>query len=785
MLNHRLLVPSLHYKRPNPEIDFANSPFYVNTEMAEWKGGPYPRRAGVSAFGMGGTNAHVVLEEPPEVKRQQPENERPYHLLALSAKTAKALHELARRYVQHFEEQPEQPLVDVCFTANAGRSHFEHRLTVAGETSAQVQEKLGAFLRGEQPAGVLKGEAKATRRIAFLFTGQGSQSVGMGRDLYERQPTFRKTLDRCDALLRGHLEKPLLSVLYPQSDEESPLNETAYTQPALFALEYALCELWRSWGVEPSVVMGHSVGEYVAACVAGVLTFEDGLKLIAERGRLIQMLAKNGEMAAIFADEMRVRAAIARFRETVSIAAVNGPQNTVISGSRESIERILKELEAEGIIAQRLTVSHAFHSPLMEPILDAFEQAARKVNYSSPRIGLISNITGNPATEGEVGDAAYWRRHMRAPVQFHRSLQALGQQEDTIFVELGPHPVLLGMGAQCLPNSKAVWLPSLRRGRSDWLQMLESLGELYVRGVEVDWEGFDEVYGRRRLPLPAYPFERKRYWIERSQTRNTKAALPSQEPRLIKTGHPLLGNRLRTPLPIYESELKSLRAGWIQDHCVHGQILFPVAAYLEMALASSFNAFGKSAVALKEVSLEKELILSEIETRIIQLHLTANAEITTFRIYNLLGDDRSESNSWALLAKGKIDSGEMGPSRNKVKSLAEILSGCREELSVDAHYESLRRQGLNFGESLRILTELRRGKREALGRLEVPEPMRQETAGYRIHPLILEGCFQVIAAAIHGDGNSVEKGAYLPSGFESLKILGDIGHCVKKCFAEH
>ncbi len=782
MLNHRVLVPSLHYRQPNPEIDFANSPFYVNTVRSEWKAGPCPRRAGISAFGMGGTNAHVVLEEAPKVEPKQAEMERPFHLLTISAKTETALKELAGRYERHLGAHPGQSLGDVCFTANAGRSHFEHRLAVAGQSSRQVREQLGDFLRGEQPVSVFKGHAKVAQRpgVVFLFTGQGSQYVGMGRDLYETQPTFRKAMDRCDELLRAHLEKPLLSVLYPQPGEESPINDTAYTQPALFALEYSLYELWRSWGIMPSAVMGHSVGEYVAACVAGVFSLEDGLKLIAERGRLIQALPGGGEMAAVFAGEKRVAAAIAGYKETVSIAAINGPENTVISGARESIGKILRELEAEGIVAQHLVVSHAFHSPLMEPTLDAFERAASEVTYSSPRTGLMSNVTGRMVAGDEAGNAGYWRRHVRAPVQFYRSMQALHEGGEGVFVELGPHPVLLGMGAQCLPKDEGVWLPSLRRGRDDWQQMLESLGELYVRGADVRWEGFDGDYSRRRLPLPSYPFERKRHWIENSQPRNTNTILLPQDRKLLKIQHPLLGNRLRTPLPIYECELKSQAIPWTQNYRTHDLILFPVAAYLEMALSAFFDAFGRWPGALQEVSLEKELSLPEKQTCTIQLHLTReDSETSTFKIYSLLNNDAPDGNSWALVAKGKMWSGEMKPSGHEIEPIEEILRRCNEELGVDAFYESLGSQGLNLGEGFRVLTELKRGKREALGRLKMPELVRREKINYRMHPVLLEGCFQVIAAAIEGDdGRPVEEGVYLPAGFESLRIDGDIGRGV-------
>jgi len=778
MLQNKKVPPSLHYRNPNPQIDFEHSPFYVCHTLQGWEKSGSPRRAGVSAFGMGGTNAHVILEEAPELTHPPTKADRPTHLFTLSAKDENALMGLAERYVNYLKHDTSARTADICFTSNNGRTHFDHRLSVVAETTEVLHAKLDAFCCGTCPAGVYMGRQKAKNAppVVFLFTGQGSQYVGMGRELYETQPTFRKALDRCDELLRGRLEKPLLSVLYPQSGEESPLNETAYTQPSLFALEYALYELWRSWGIEPSVVMGHSVGEYVAACVSGVFSLEDGLKLIAERGRLIQALPKNGEMAAVFAGEERVAAAVGGYKETVSIAAVNGPENTVISGVRESLGRVLKELEAEGITAQRLVVSHAFHSPLVEPMLDAFERAASEVVYSSPRMGLISNVTGSLVRGDEVSSAGYWRRHVREPVRFYRSMQVLGERGEDIFMEIGPHPVLLGMGAQCLPKGEGVWLPSLRRGQKDWEQMLESLGALYVSGMKVLWKGFDGDYQRRRIPLPTYPFQAKRHWIERSEGKNLELLSFPKGAQRVKAEHPLLGNRLRTPQRMYEAEFNLDTIPWIRDHRVHDQTLLPITAYVEMVLAASNDVFGKTVGMLKEVFLEKELILQEKKTCTTQLLMTSEDEHTSaFQIYNLEEAGDSKTNSWTLIAKGKLCSGEMDPYALEIKPLDEIRHCCQEEVSVEAHYEILNDQGLNLGPRFRVLTELKRGKREALGRLDVPKLVMKEIGPYRIHPALLGGCLHVIAAAIDGDDTqTVEGGVYLPEGFESLRIYDNI-----------
>jgi len=780
MLHHKKVPPSLHYKKPNPQIDFEHSPFYVCHALQEWEGSGGPLRAGVSAFGMGGTNAHVIVEEAPELPSTNEEIDRPVQILTLSAKNEPALKRLAECYELHLGKHSRESLTDICFTANVGRSHFEHRLAVLGQSSGVVQEQLRAYLKGEQPDNVLNGQAKTSDlpQVVFLFTGQGSQGVGMGRELYDVQPAFRKALDKCDELLRPHLDKPLLSVLYPEPGQASPLNETAYTQPALFALEYALFEMWRSWGIEPSVVMGHSVGEYVAACVAGVFSLEDGLKLIAQRGRFIQDLPKDGEMAAVFTGESRVADAIAPFGKTVSIGAVNGPENTVISGSSEFVAKVIKELEAEGIKAQRLRVSHAFHSHLMDPILDAFEQAASEVTYFSPRLGLMSNVTGRLVIGDEVSHGAYWRRHVRAPVQFYRSMQALGERQGAVFVEIGPHPVLLGMGAQCLPEAKVTWLPSLRRGRNDWEQILESLGKLYVLGVKICWDGFNSDFKARRVSLPTYPFEKNRYWIECSERSNSGAISfpqPSQRP---KTSHPMLGNRLRTPQKIYETELNIDTIPWLREHRVHQQMLLPFTVYLEMALAAFNDDSSKTPSVLKDVFIEHELILAEDQTYTVQLILMPEDEQTeSFQFYRLEDNGESETNCWALLAKGTLCSVEPELSNLKHKTLEKILGSCKEEFSVDAYYEILENHGLLLGTEFRVLTDLRKGKGEALGRLNLKQSIRQEVRSYRLHPAFLEGCFQIISAVMYADAfPQIEGGVFIPTKFKALRIYGDLSH---------
>ena len=515
-MQHRELPPTLNFEKPNPIINFEESPFRVNTELCSWDT-LGPRRAAISSFGIGGSNAHVVLEEAPQVTAGINGYERPLHVLTLSAKSENALRELAGRYATFILDHPEVALPNVCYTANTGRSHFTHRLAVVAETRERLVEQLQAFVAREEAHGLNYGQVQPEKppRLAILFTGQGAQVERMGHELYLTQPTFRDALQRCDRELRPYLEQPLLNVLYPEDDQPAGLiHQTAYAQPALFALEYALSTLWRSWGVAPEVVIGHSVGEYAAACAAGVFSLEEGLRMIAGRGRLMQSLPSGGGMAAVFASERNVLEAIAVCGNDVSVAAVNTPEQVVISGRCERVEQVLGHFEQRGVRTERLQVSHAFHSSLMQPILDQFEQEARQIVFRRPSVPWISSLTGGLLQNGETLNASYWRRQLREAVRFDKATELLAQQGCSIFLEIGPSPILLGMAAKTLAQGSVSLLPSLRTGRSDWRQLLDSLCALYVAGVEIDWSGFEGNYQRQRIALPTYPFERERCWID-------------------------------------------------------------------------------------------------------------------------------------------------------------------------------------------------------------------------------------------------------------------------------
>ncbi|HWI60217.1 MAG TPA: beta-ketoacyl synthase N-terminal-like domain-containing protein, partial [Symbiobacteriaceae bacterium] len=485
------IPPSLSYTKPNPKIDFTGSPFFVADRLQDWpvKGGP--RRAGVSSFGIGGTNAHAVVEEPPAVDEIAP-SLRKAQLLVFSGRTSSAVSTILGR--------PWIGAPDAAYTLAVGRKPMAHRAFTVCETGAPIQAEK-----------VVKGKEGTARSVAFLFPGQGAQYAGMTRELYETEPAFRETVDRCCDLLAPELGLDLRTLIFL---EDARLNQTAYTQPALFVIEYAMAQLFLSWGVRPQALLGHSLGEYVAACLAGVFALEDALKLIAARGRLIQSLPP-GSMLAVAAAERDVAALLPA---GLSIATLNGPTATVVSGPTDLIDPFQERLEAEGLICRRLHTSHAFHSAMMEPILGAFAARVAQVKLNPPTIPFVSNVTGTWITPAEATSPDYWARHIRSAVRFADGLATLFADPDRALLEVGPGQTLTTLARQHPAKGAGRLIANSGRHvkdvESDTTVLLGALGRLWVAGIPVDWNGFYAHEHRRRIPLPTYPFERQRYWVE-------------------------------------------------------------------------------------------------------------------------------------------------------------------------------------------------------------------------------------------------------------------------------
>ncbi|HEX5496863.1 MAG TPA: amino acid adenylation domain-containing protein [Mycobacteriales bacterium] len=765
-LRHEQIPPHLHLTEVNPEIPLEEMGMQVPTGLTPWPRGEQPRVAGVSSFGASGTNAHLVVQEAPDPDRAATGTagaaERTAHILTLSARTPAALTALAGRYRDRLGELTDQEapsdqdtcveLADVCFTANVGRARFAHRLAVVGSTPGQMRDLLGAAVAGESPAGVWRGQAPAggPGGVVFLFTGQGAQYPGMAATLHRTEPAFRETLEGCDRVAEPLLGRSLLSILDPAPGEADLIHQTRYTQPALFAVEYALAQLWRSWGVEPAAVLGHSVGELAAACVAGMMPVEDGLRLAARRGQLMHDLGDGGAMAAVFAGVDRVERALAPFAAEVSVAAVNGPASVVVSGATEAVEQVLAALAAEGIRSRPVAVTRAFHSPLMDPMLDRFEAEAATVPFGPAQIPLISNVTGRPLAGPEKMTGRYLRDHVRRPVRFFDGMTTLFDQGHRTFLEVGPAPTLLGMAKRFAPDTgdrPAVFLPSLRPRRDDWQVLCDSLAALHARGVAVDWARFDAGRARRRVALPGYPFQRDRHWFQASATVPPAPVAVPAEP----TGPPtdsLLGRRIDSPLEViqFEARLDAQAHPCLGDCVMDGLPVVNIGVYLEAALSAARELNGPGPVLITDAVVRQSLVLEADQTPRAHLAVTPGPDGSASYRYHAEHRDATGGSRWVLHSQGVMR--PAGEDRQPWGDPA--TAGLDRETSGEDFYRQMWQRRLYLGPSARWVERVWSGTGRAVARMRLPEP--GEADRYLLHPGITDAMFQVLFACLPTDG---------------------------------
>jgi acyl transferase domain-containing protein/acyl carrier protein len=741
-LRHHEIPPHLHLNTPNPHIPWKDLCIAVPLQSARWDSEGIPRIAGVSSFGATGTNAHVILEEAPTPANRPQGVDRPLHVLTLSGKDEAALSARRRDMDRFLPAGDSTSFADLCFTANHGRSHFAHRIAVV---AASLDEARGKLARS------VATEATASPKVAFLFSGQGSQYAGMTRALYDTNALFRDTIDQAARIVGGQF----LNAMF--GDNSDLLDRTEFTQPCLFALEYGLARMWRAWGIEPAIVMGHSVGEYAAAAVAGLFSFEDGLRLAAERGRLMQQLPDGGAMLAVLASESEV---VTRLRPGVCVAALNGVENVVISGEAGAIAEARDIFERCGRHCEPLRVSHAFHSALMDPVLPALRDAASRVEFDKCNLPLISNLTGRIASDEELSSPDYWVRHARGTVRFRQSIETVREHSCDAYIEIGPHPVLLGMAGSEL-GDHPLCLPSLRRGRGDWEQMLDSLAALYLKGALIDWKALDAGYSRRKVSLPAYPFQRQRYWLP-------TAAQPARPPAQ-PGAHPLLGRLLRSPEiqgVVFEAEWNADWPDLVAAHRLFGRVVTPAAAWIEMASTACRRLFPRGGVQMENVALHEPLVLGQqawvtVQT-IVNLLEDGSAR---FRIVSLQGDE------WVCHASGSVRAAE---SASVPRISAPII-----DLDAAPHYAAMRQRGVELGASFQWIERLRLDAGEAWGVIRAAR-LDDRTDQYGIHPGLIDSCLQMLGAA--AGAAQIGDSVFVPVAIDGIRLPEGVA-AVARCFA--
>jgi myxalamid-type polyketide synthase MxaB len=774
-LKYKIIPPSLHFQEPNPNILWHELPLTIPVESMEWPKSSMPAFAGVSAFGLSGTNAHVILEEAPDglssydITNSPPKS----YLLALSAHRPELLNRLAQTYREFLrgDERMAPALHNVCYTASLRRDHHEYRLACIGQTTEELARNLEAYLEGDLSSGV---SAKtpftgAPVKIVYVFSGQGSQYLGMGRGLLDREPVFRKMLNQCDQAIRKFAEWSLLEELFAD-EESSRLDEIDVIQPALFAIQVALAELWRSWGVEPDAIVGHSMGEVAAAYVAGALDLDDAARVICRRSQLMKRTSGQGAMALVELSKEKALQAIISYEDRLSVAADNSPTSTVLSGEPAALNEAVERLEQQGVYCCPVKVDVASHSPQMEPLADELERALKSIRPLPAAIPVCSTVTGEFA-EGLLFDARYWSRNLREPVRFSAAIERLCENGYQTFIEISPHPVLTTSIQKALNSfgAEGTVVPSLRRENDECSCMLRGLGELYTMGCPVD---FRSLYpsGGDVVELPLYTWQHERYWFETSQD-SDNGWLRSRNPNRTDRETRWLGYHFRSATEpdthLWQINLSLAEFPELEDHRVRGKAVLPAAAYLEITLAAAKEIFGARSHALEQVVFKEALMAPDRESLTVQLALSpARFGAASFKFYSLDGNRGSA----VLHASGivRIATGEEIDCFATDDLIRHGKAKCPEHQRADQHYQAMQDRGLDYGPAFRGIEELWRRDGEAIARLRPPEEI---TEVGQIDAPLLDACFQTLEAALPAETGSFGKyDCFVPVGLENFHI---------------
>ena len=745
-LRHGELPAILHCARRSPHVDWAG----VAVEpVLEWRAferaaGP-PRCIGVSSFGFSGTNAHVVLCEAPEPAPVVAGSTRPRaELVRISAQSETALAQSAARLRDHIVRHPELELADVAHTLAVGRADLRERVALRVETLADLANALGRPIESVRSTGA--------PRIAFLYAGQGAQRAGMGRELAAISPVFRAALARCSGALRPHLGFDVEELLY--GSRTTQLSSTEYTQPALFAFEYALAEAWRAFGVEPAWVAGHSIGEYAAAVAAGVFTLEAAAELVVARGRLMRELAPEGAMLAVFAPQAAVAEHVARLDLPLDLAADNAPDLCTWSGAHAPIADLERALTAERVRCQRLEVSHAFHSRLLDPMLAPFTARVGAAAPRAPRIGFVSNLSGAPERD-EFASASRWAEHARRPVRFRECAQHLLAQGIDLLIEIGPGAVLSGLVRRCEPNARQPLVPSLRPPEGEWASLLQAVGAVWMRGARIDATALHAGTARRFVELPTYPFQRERHWLDIP----TAPVLPTT----LARGPSLVGAERSSSLlapgaRLHETELSADRPDWLGGHRVHGRVIAPAALYACQAFEAAALLFGSHEIELAELSIERPLQLGEAPTAIETL-----IEPVVGGARWSIASRAAGTAEWQRHAAGRAMRA-VEPADARVGALEAARAQCREPLDVEQHYAEFAAVGLEYSGPFRGLQAAWQGGGAVLAQLHV-----DDSAGPFPHPALLDLCLQSCRALLD---ERERRQTWLPVAIERLRWTG-------------
>ena len=780
MLRHKQIAPNLHYQSPNPHIPFDKLPLRVVTELEPWPQGDGPRLAGVSGFGFGGTNAHVVLEEAPtaagdvDVEEEATASSRPF-LLPLSARSPEALHAMAQAWLERLEQAPLPSLPDLLYTASRKRTHHDHRLALVSDGTAPLQDLLRAYLDEAKHVDLASGRRAPSRQLKpiYVFTGQGSQWTGMGRQLLEKDALFRRTLTDLSRQYEAISSFSVLDELLAD-EQASRLNETIVAQPAIVLLQLALVEWLGAYGIKPQGVIGHSIGEVTASYVAGVLTLDETLRLLHHRSRIMQRATGAGRMAAVRLTPEEALPYLQEFQGRVTVAVVNEPGSVVLAGDTEAMSELEARFASASVTMRYLPVQYAFHSPQLEPYREELQQALADLRPQKAALKLWSTLTG-ALSDGTDYDAAYWGRQMCETVQFADAVQACAQAGFVHFLEIGPHPVLLSQIRKGLAglNKTFLTVPTLQREEEDERQLLRTLGTLHVHGYRIDWKQLAPQ--GRLVPLPAYPWQREHYWFETNANGADFWERVGEAP-IDKTLHPLLGERVRlaspTPARIWQSQVSKRLHPWLDDHRIQGKVVVPGATYLEVAVTALRELHGEGVCTLRNLQTRRAFFLEDQETRLMQAWLSEPDAETGQQSFNIYSTPKGDPEAgWLQHAEGLVSfapsAAHAEPDRQELEALLARFPHASEP---DEFYRNVAGKGLEYGPTFQGIGQLHLGRGEALARMRTHELLRDGLDRYSMHPALLDACGHLLLAA-----DEVEAGSnliYMPVGIREVRVYG-------------
>ena len=759
-LRHGKIPAHLHFKTPTPHISWDGIGAAIPVAAVDWPARSDLRYAGVSSFGISGTNAHAILSDAPPAPKQHDEDLSTDHLLTISARSDTALRQLAERYRALLAGDPSPRVYDLCAAAALRRTHHNHRLAIVGRTITDFRDRLDAFLAGDAPAlpSIGRQPNGLRRKIVFVFPGHGAQWFGMGKGLLETQPEFRAAMEECDRAIKAQAGLSVMEEL--RANSRTPrLDRVDVIQPLLFALEVSLARLWRFWGVEPDAVVGHSMGEVAAAHVAGALSLDDAALVICTRSKLLQSQSGTGAMAAVELSVEAAERAIAGHVDRVAVAASNGPRTTVISGEKLAVAEVVAALEKESVYCRRVNSDVAFHTPQMDALVPAMLRELDGLDPQPASVPFYSTVH-RTVLQGAECDSRYWAANLRNPVLFWDSVQRLAESGPDIFIEMGPHPVLLPALEEGLRSlgREATLLTSMRRGESEATCLLEAAGKLYTAGRALNWARF---YPRpaRRVSLPTYPWQRERFWIEDAYER------PALRPGVPNA--PLLGRRIKSALHsgvnFWELDIDAASFPYLKDHDLFGELVFPAAAYVEMAFEAANDLWGAGNYVVENLAFEKMLVVPDNApgnaARTVQIAVAEGASgVPSFAVYSR----ESDEGDWTLHVTGSIPR----PETADVETEIEITPpGEGRARTSEDHYQRMRDKGLTYGPAFRGVESLTCFDREASANIRVPREIAASMPLFRMHPAILDAALQVLTAALAVDG------LYIPIAIDRIRLL--------------